>query len=325
MHQDGALPRGGLSQPHLLGIDGLSLSDVQLVLQTAGVFADVNAQAKKKLPVLRGHTVALLFFEPSTRTRTSFEVAAKRLGADTISFSAATSSLSKGETLLDTGRNLETTAPSLVVARHKEAGAPAMLTRVMNGAVVNAGDGQHEHPTQALLDAYTLLEHFGRTPVQGLEGIRVAIVGDIAHSRVARSNMLALTMLGAEVRVAGPRTMLPAGLAQYGVTPFDDVDAAFEGVDAAMMLRIQSERIGEPLFGSPAEYHRAFGMTVDRFRKLKPEAVVMHPGPINRGVEIAPEVADDARSLILRQAKNGIPVRMAVLYLLAMGARGGQA
>jgi aspartate carbamoyltransferase catalytic subunit len=312
--------RRTLSQPHLLGIEGLTRDDVELVLDTAAGFHQVNARTLKKVPVLRGRTVAMLFFENSTRTRLSFELAAKRLSADTLSFSASSSSVSKGETLLDTARNIEAMGPDLVVIRHMHAGAPQMLTRVMKGAIVNAGDGQHEHPTQALLDAFTLLQRFGRTPQQGLAGKTIAIVGDIARSRVARSNMLCLKLLGASVRVAGPPTMLPPGLSQYGVDVTSDVDEALAGVDAVMMLRIQKERIVGPVLSSDRDYARRYGLTKARAAKLPEHALVMHPGPINRGVEIDPDVADSARSVILEQTENGIAVRMAALYLLALGA-----
>jgi aspartate carbamoyltransferase catalytic subunit len=237
-----------------------------------------------------------------------------------LSFSASGSSVSKGETLLDTAKNIEAMGPDLVVVRHTHSGAPQMLARVMKGAVINAGDGQHEHPTQALLDAYTLLDKWKLRAEHGLAGKTIAIVGDIARSRVARSNMLCLKLLGAEVRVCGPRTMLPAGLEQnYGVVVDSDMDRVIEGADAVMMLRIQKERIAGPGMGSDRDYARGWGLTKDRFAKMKPDAWVMHPGPINRGVEIDSDVADDARSVILEQAENGVAVRMAVLYLLALG------
>jgi aspartate carbamoyltransferase catalytic subunit len=312
-------PARTLADPHLLGIDGMPRADVELVLETARSFSEVNSRALKKVPVLRGRTVAMMFFESSTRTKLSFELAAKRLSADTLAFTSAGSSVSKGETLLDTARNIEAMGPDLVVVRHSCSGAAQMLTRIMKGSVVNAGDGQHEHPTQALLDAYTLLDRFGRTPREGLAGKTIAIVGDIARSRVARSNMLCLTLLGAKVRVAGPPTMLPPGLAQYGVDVTSDVDAALEGVDAVMMLRIQKERLAGPLMSSDREYARRYGLTRARADRLREDALVMHPGPINRGVEIDPDVADGPRSVILEQAENGVAVRMAVLYLLAVG------
>lgn len=311
-----------LSVGHLLGIEGLTRGDAELILETANGFYEVNSRALKKVPVLRGRTVAMLFFENSTRTRLSFELAAKRLSADTLSFSSSGSSVSKGETLLDTAKNIEAMKPDLVVVRHEASGAPLMLTHVMSGAIANAGDGQHEHPTQALLDAFTLLQRFSRTAAQGLEGKTVAIVGDIARSRVARSNMLLLPLLGARVRVAGPPTMLPAGLEQYGVDIFDDVDAAFASdVDAVMMLRIQKERAAPAVMASDRDYAFGYGLTAQRFgelRKKNPSVLVMHPGPMNRGVEIDAAVADDNNSVILEQTENGVAVRMAVLYLLAV-------
>lgn len=311
-------PARSLSQPHLSQIEGLTRDDVVLLLETARSFAAVNERALKKVPVLRGRTVAMLFFENSTRTRLSFELAAKRLSADTLSFSASGSSVSKGETFLDTARNIEAMRPDLVVVRHSFAGAPQLLARAMSGAIVNAGDGQHEHPTQALLDAYTLLDNWNRTPAEGLIGKKIAIVGDIARSRVARSNMFCLGLLGAEVRVSGPRTMIPTGLEQYGVHVFDDVDDALDSVDAVMMLRIQKERMAGPVMGSDRDYARGWGLTKDRFARLPSHTLVMHPGPINRGVEIDHDVADDERSVVLEQAENGVAVRMAVLYLLAV-------
>ena len=324
---------GRLSVPHLLGIEGLTRGDALLVLDTARSFREVNSRQLKKVPALRGRLVALLFFENSTRTRLSFELAAKRLSADTLSFSASGSSVSKGETLLDTARNIEAMGPDLVVVRHEASGAPWMLSRVMGGAIANAGDGQHEHPTQALLDAFTLLQRFGRTPAQGLEGKTVCIVGDISRSRVARSNMLLLTLLGAKVRIVGPPTMIPAGVREvYGVEVFDHADDALlsgDAVDAVMMLRIQKERAARAVMGSDHDYAAAYGLHRERFEQLRrrrEDVVVMHPGPINRGVEIDAAVADSDASVILDQTENGVAVRMAVLYLLALGlARTGLA
>ena len=313
-----------LSVPHLLGIDGLSRDDAILILETARSFVEVNSRQLKKVPALRGRLVALMFFENSTRTRLSFELAAKRLSADTLNFSASGSSVAKGETLRDTAKNVEAMGPDLVVVRHEASGAPWHLTEVMSGAVANAGDGQHEHPTQALLDAFTLLSRWERAPQDGLDGKTVCIVGDIGRSRVARSNMLLLKLLGARVRVAGPRTMLPAGLKEaYGVDVYDDVDEALaDGVDAVMMLRIQKERAARAVMGSDDDYAHAFGLNADRFARLlkhNDRALVMHPGPMNRGVEIDAAVADDERSVILEQTENGVAVRMAVLFLLALG------
>lgn len=307
-----------LSVRHLLGIEELTRDDIQCILRTAESFRDINDRPLKKVPVLRGRTIVNIFFENSTRTRLSFELAAKRLSADTINFSASSSSLSKGETLLDTARNIEAMHPDLVVVRHSRAGAAHMLTNVMRGNIVNAGDGQHEHPTQALLDAFTIKQNMGLSADDDLAGKTITIIGDIAHSRVARSNMSCLTKLGARVRVAGPATMLPPGLEQYGVEFTTDVDAALEDADVAMMLRIQKERFKDPIMSSDREYARRFGLTRERAQRLKDGAFVMHPGPINRGVEIAPEVADSKASVILEQAEYGVAVRMAVLYLLAL-------
>lgn len=314
-----------LSQRHLLGIDGLSRADLELILTTARSFREVNTRAVKKVPALRGLTVVNLFFEASTRTRLSFELAAKRLSADAVNFTGSASSVVKGETLLDTTRVIEAMHPDLLVVRHSHAGAAHMVASVVKGAVVNAGDGQHEHPTQALLDAFTLLERFGRTPEQGLTGKTIAIIGDIAHSRVARSNLLSLTLLGAKVRVAGPATMLPVGIEGYGVEATTCVDEAIDGADAVMMLRIQKERIQGPLMSTDREYARCFGLTRKRAERLKEGALILHPGPMNRGVEIAPEVADSGRSVIFEQAENGVAVRMAALYLLAVGRARGEA
>jgi aspartate carbamoyltransferase catalytic subunit len=315
-----------LSMPHLLGIEGMTRDDAVLILDTAGSFVEVNSRQLKKVPALRGRLVALLFFENSTRTRLSFELAAKRLSADTLNFSASGSSVQKGETLLDTARNIEAMGPDLVVVRHEASGAPWHLSRVMSGAIANAGDGQHEHPTQALLDAFTLLARWKRTAAEGLDGKTVCIVGDISRSRVARSNMLLLKLLGARVRVAGPATMLPPALAQvYGVDVFDDVDDAMfsgAGVDAVMMLRIQKERAARAVMGSDDDYAVGYGLHRERFERLLARnegIVVMHPGPINRGVEIDAAVADSSSSVILEQTENGVAVRMAVLYLLALG------
>ncbi len=315
-----------LSARHLLGIDGMSLDDAVLILDTARSFVEVNTRQLKKVPALRGRLVALLFFENSTRTRLSFELAAKRLSADTLSFTSTGSSVAKGETLIDTAKNIEAMGPDLVVARHEASGAPWILTRCMSGAVANAGDGQHEHPTQALLDAFTLLQRFGREAKAGLADKTVCIVGDIARSRVARSNMLLLKLLGAKVRVAGPASMLPAGLKDvYGVDVYDRVDDALfgdGGSDVVMMLRIQKERAARAVMGSDDDYAIGTGLTAARYARLvamKPELVVMHPGPINRGVEIDAAVADSSASVILDQTENGVAVRMAVLYLLALG------
>ena len=305
-----------LPMRHLLGIEGLDRGAITAILDLGNHFKRVNQRRMKKVPTLRGVLVVNFFVEASTRTRLSFEVAEKRLSADTLSFSAATSSLTKGESLLDTARNIEAMAPDILVVRHGAAGVPGFLAERVDAAIVNAGDGWHEHPTQALLDAMTMREHKGR-----IDGLKVAIVGDIAHSRVARSNIFALATLGADVHVAGPATMLPAALDGLGVTAHRRVEPAFEGADVVMMLRIQKERMGRDLFPNDREYFRFFGLTRERLRLAKADAIVMHPGPMNRGVEIATEVADGDRNVILEQVANGVAVRMAVLYLLAGGGR----
>ncbi|MBM4396046.1 MAG: aspartate carbamoyltransferase catalytic subunit [Deltaproteobacteria bacterium] len=300
------------SMNHLLELEGVSREQVATILDLAREFKAVSQRRIKKVPTLRGITVVLFFIEPSTRTRLSFEVAAKRLSADTLSFTASSSSLSKGETLLDTARNLMAMKPDVVVLRHFASGACHFLARSIPAAIVNAGDGAHEHPTQGLLDMFTMREHKG-----SLDKLEVAVVGDIRHSRVARSNIQGLLTMGARVRVAGPRTMLPPMLDRLGVRVFDRIEPAIEGADVVMMLRIQKERMGNDLFPSDREYARVFGLDATRLGLAKPDAIVMHPGPMNRGVEITPDVADCGRSVILEQVENGVAVRMAVLYLLS--------
>lgn len=297
---------------HLLGLEGLSREQLTTILDLGREFKAVSQRRIKKVPTLRGVTVVLFFIENSTRTRLSFEVAAKRLSADTLSFTASASSLSKGETLLDTTQNIMAMKPDLIVIRHFASGAPHFLARNVDAAIINAGDGAHEHPTQGLLDMFTIREHKGP-----LEGLEVAIVGDIIHSRVARSNIHGLLAMGAKVRVSGPRTMLPPMLDRLGVTVFDRIEPAIEGADVVMMLRIQKERMGKDLFPSDREYARYFGLDSAKLALAKSDALVMHPGPMNRGVEITPEVADGAQSVILEQVENGVAVRMAVLYLLS--------
>ena len=302
----------------LLGIRELSAAEITHLLDTADSFRDISRREIKKVPALRGRTVINLFFEPSTRTRTSFEIAAKRLSADAVNISASTSSVTKGETLLDTARNLEAMSPDCIVIRHSSAGAPQQLARVCRAGVVNAGDGAHEHPTQALLDALTIREHKGR-----IEGLQVAIIGDILHSRVARSNTHLLTKLGATVRVAGPGTLVPpdfADLVEEGLVVERRIEDAIEGADVVMILRIQRERQDAAFFPSMREYAVHYGLHLNHLDRAAPDAIVMHPGPMNRGIEIASDVADGARSLILDQVSNGLAVRMAVLYLLAGGA-----
>ena len=300
---------------HLLGISDLSTEEITLILDTADAMKEVGQREIKKVPTLRGRTVVNLFFEPSTRTRTSFEIAEKRLSADTLNVAIASSSVVKGETLVDTAMNLEAMAPSMIVLRHSSSGACHLLSRICKAAIVNAGDGMHEHPTQALLDAFTIRERKGR-----IKGLKVAIVGDLLHSRVLRSNVLLLTKLGAEVWVCAPATLIPAGMASMGVRVTTRVAEAVEGADVIMMLRIQLERMQGGYFPSLREYFRTFGMTEERVKRAKPDVIIMHPGPINRGVEIASEVADGKASVILDQVANGVAVRMAVLYLLAGGA-----
>ena len=303
-----------LKRKDLLGIQDLSVEEINLVLKTAESFKEVSGRDIKKVPTLRGKTVVNLFFEPSTRTRTSFELAAKRLSADVINFAVSASSVSKGETLLDTARNIEAMQADFIVLRHPVAGSPNILAKLLRSSVVNAGDGGHEHPTQALLDLYTL-----REKKREFKGLRLAIVGDIAHSRVARSNIYALTKMGAEVRVIGPPTMMPVEIERLGVTVFHNLDEGLRGVDIIMMLRLQLERQGIALFPSIREYSTLYCLTPERMKLAGPDVLVMHPGPINRGVEIAPEVADSVSSVILDQVTNGVAVRMAVLYLLSGG------
>lgn len=301
-----------LKRKDLLSLAPLSVEDIQLILETADSFKEVTGREIKKVPALRGKTVVNLFFEPSTRTRTSFELAAKRLSADVINFSPSASSVVKGETLLDTARNIEAMQADIIVLRHSSAGAAETLARGVKSSVINAGDGWHEHPTQALLDLYTIRERG-----MPFEGLRVAIVGDVAHSRVARSNIHALAKLGAEVRVVGPPTMLPAHVEKLGAKVFYGLDDALRGVQVIMMLRLQLERQGKALFPTIREYSRLYGLTGERMKLAEPGAIVMHPGPINRGVEIAPDVADSLSSVILDQVANGVAVRMGILYLMA--------
>jgi len=299
----------------LLGIEDLTADEIRYILDAVPPFKEISERDIKKVPTLRGKTVINLFFEPSTRTRTSFEIAGKRLSADVINISVATSSVSKGESLRDTAENLQAMQADVLVVRHSAAGVPHLLARYLPSPVINAGDGAHEHPTQALLDLYTLQEKWGT-----LTGHTVLIVGDIAASRVARSNMLAMRKLGMQVCVCGPRTMLPIGIEQLGVECTSDFDAAIQGADAVMMLRIQRERHGEVLFPSLQEYAERYCLTAERLRRAKSGVLVMHPGPMNRGVEIAPEVADGLESVILTQVTNGVAVRMALLYLLLGGS-----
>jgi aspartate carbamoyltransferase catalytic subunit len=305
----------------LLGIEDLSREEIDYILDTAEGFREVSARSVKKVPALRGKVIVNLFFEASTRTRISFELAGARLSADVIQFSGSSSSTQKGETLNDTARNIEAMGVDIVVVRHSSSGAPYQLSKVLAASVVNAGDGSHEHPTQALLDIYTIRRALGR-----IEGIKVAIVGDVSHSRVARSNIWGLQKLGAEVYAVGPPTLVPRGLAKLGVKVSHHLDEILPEMDVFNMLRLQTERQDQGLFPTIREYSRLFGLNRQRMRRAKPNAIVLHPGPINRGVELTPDVADGPQSLILNQVTNGLAVRMAVLYLVgSRGAPGGPA
>jgi aspartate carbamoyltransferase catalytic subunit len=301
----------------LLGIRELSVEEITTILDTVDSFKEISARDIKKVPTLRGKTVINLFFEPSTRTRTSFEIAAKRLSADTINISASTSSITKGETLSDTASNLQAMAPDAIVIRHSSPGVPHQLSRLVRAAIINAGDGAHEHPTQALLDAYTIRERKGK-----IAGLQIAIVGDIMHSRVARSNTHLLTRLGAHVRVAGPRTLIPPDYEKLiedgegSLAVSDNIKEAIAGADVIMMLRIQKERMSEAFFPSIKEYSIQYGLTMTRLGLATPDCIVLHPGPVNRGVEISSDVLDGSRSVVLDQVANGVAVRMAILFLL---------
>ena len=301
----------------LLGIRELSVEEITTILDTVDSFKEISGRDIKKVPTLRGKTVINLFFEPSTRTRTSFEIAAKRLSADTINISASTSSITKGETLADTASNLQAMAPDAIVIRHSSPGVPHQLSRLVQAAIINAGDGAHEHPTQALLDAYTIRERKGK-----IAGLQIAVIGDIMHSRVARSNTHLLTRLGAHVRIAGPRTLIPPHYdklikdGEGSLRVSDNKEDAIAGADTIMMLRIQKERMSEAFFPSIKEYSIQYGLTMARLQLADPECIVLHPGPVNRGVEISSEVLDGSRSLVLDQVANGVAVRMAILFLL---------
>ena len=301
-----------LRSRHLLGIEELEPGEIELILDTATAMKEVGARTIKKVPTLRGRTVVNLFFEPSTRTRMSFELAEKRLSADTLGMTTTGSSVVKGETLADTARTIEAMSPDIIVMRHGSSGAPHHLARVCRSAIINAGDGTHEHPTQALLDAFTIVERKGR-----LKGLKVAIVGDLVHSRVLRSNVWLLTKMGADVVVCGPATLLPPGIGALGVRVTTSIDEAIDGADVIMMLRVQHERMHGLFLPSVREYFSLFGLTPARMSLAAPDAIVMHPGPMNRGVEIDSEVADGPWSVILDQVANGVAVRMAVLYLLS--------
>ena len=305
-----------LAKKDVLEMESLSVEEIEAILDTAETLKEISTRSIKKVPTLRGKTVVHFFYEPSTRTKTSFEIAAKRLSADTVSISASTSSIVKGETLVDTAKNLEAMNPDAIVIRHSAAGAPHLLARLVEASVINAGDGMHAHPTQALLDMMTVREKKGR-----LAGLRIAIIGDIAHSRVARSNIVGFNKTGAEVILAGPPTMIPMGVETLGAHITYHVEEAIKDADVVMVLRIQKERQQAFVFPSEREYAQCYGLTEKRLAEAKEDVLIMHPGPINRGVEIAPEVADGPYSVILEQVTNGVAIRMALLYLLLGGPR----
>ncbi len=305
-----------LSRKDMLGIIDLPKEEIDLILDTAESFKEISTRTIKKVPTLRGKTVITLFFEASTRTRTSFEIAAKRLSADTINISASTSSVVKGETLIDTARNLESMNPDIIIIRHSAAGAAHILAGLLEQSIINAGDGAHEHPTQALLDMLTIREKKG-----SIKGLRIAIVGDIAHSRVARSNIYGLTKMGADVAICGPAMMMPRDIDQMGVSVYYNMGDAIKDADVVMMLRMQLERQEKTLFPSLREYTNLFSLNRDNIKLAKDDVIVMHPGPINRGIEITPEIADGPHSVILEQVTNGVAVRMALLYLLSGGTK----
>lgn len=304
---------------HIFGIEQLSVEDISHILATARSFREISSRPIKKVPTLRGKTIVNLFFEPSTRTRLSFEIAAKRMSADTFNISASTSSATKGETLVDTARNIQAMNPDVIIIRHSSSGAPELLARYINASVINAGDGAHEHPSQALLDMMTVIDHKGK-----IAGLKLAIIGDIAHSRVAVSNILGFTRMGAQVFLAGPQTFMPAGVAKLGVTVCGSVAEAVQGADVVMALRIQLERQNDSLIPSSREYSRFYGVNQQVMAMAKKDAIVMHPGPVNRGVELNPDVADGKRSVILDQVTNGVAVRMALLYLVLGGSKGAE-
>ncbi len=300
----------------LLGIEQLSVSDIHLIFDTADVFREISTREIKKVPTLRGKNIVTLFYEPSTRTKTSFEIASKRLSADTLSFSVSDSSMVKGETLVDTARNLQAMNPDLIIIRHPCSGVPHLLAKHVEAGVINAGDGMHEHPTQALLDLYTIKKKKGR-----IKGLQVVIIGDLAHSRVARSNIIGLRKMGSQVTVSGPPTMIPVHAESLGVKVVLDPAKALKGKDVIMILRIQLERQSGMLFPGTREYSAFFGLNEDLMKGANKEAIIMHPGPINRGVEITNKVADGPYSVILDQVTNGVAIRMALLYLLMGGGK----
>ncbi len=299
---------------HIFGIEQFSVEDIEHILSIARSFKEISERPIKKVPTLRGKTIINFFFEPSTRTRLSFEVAAKRMSADTFNISASTSSTTKGETLIDTARNLEAMKPDAIIIRHASSGAPQLLSRHIRASIINAGDGTHEHPSQGLLDMMTVMEHKGK-----VSGLTLAIIGDITHSRVARSDIIGFTKMGASVRLAGPATFIPRGIEQLGVQICRSVAEAIDGADVIMTLRIQHERLNDPLLPSLREYATFYGVNRELLARAKSDALIMHPGPINRGVELSPDVADGPNSVIIDQVTNGVAVRMALLYLVLGG------
>ena len=299
------------SQKNILGIHHLSPEDIDFILRTADSFREISTRPIKKVPTLRGNTIVNLFFEPSTRTRLSFEIAAKRMSADTFNISASTSSATKGESLIDTARNIAAMNPDIIIIRHSYSGAAQMLTRYIDASIINAGDGTHEHPSQGLLDMMTVQDHKGR-----LNGLKIAIIGDILHSRVAHSDILGFTKMGSKVHVYGPATLLPKGLGELGAVVCSSLEEAVQDADVIITLRIQLERQNDPLFPSLREYSQKYGITRDVVALARPDAIVMHPGPINRGIELMADVADGTQSVILDQVTNGVAVRMALLYLV---------
>jgi aspartate carbamoyltransferase catalytic subunit len=299
---------------HILGLDHLSVSDIEHILNTAESFKEISDRSIKKVPVMRGKTVVTLFFEPSTRTRLSFDIAAKRMSADTFSISASTSSTTKGETLADTAKNIEAMMPDIIVMRHPSSGASNYLAKRINTSVINAGDGTHEHPSQGLLDLMTVKNHKGK-----IKGLKIAIIGDISHSRVAHSDIIGFSKMGANVFVSGPATLIPKKIDQLGATVCKTIDEAVRNADVVMPLRLQKERQNDPLIPSFREYASFFGINRQVLKIAKPDALVMHPGPINRGVELSPDVADSSQSVILDQVTNGVAIRMALMYLVLGG------
>ena len=304
------------ARKHILDMESLSVEEIKVILDTAERMKEISKRPVKKVPTLRGKTVVLFFYEPSTRTRTSFDIAAKRLSADSLTLSGSSSSIVKGETLIDTARTLEAMNPDAVIIRHISAGAPHMLSKMTTIPIINAGDGMHAHPTQSLLDLMTVVEKKGK-----VSGLNISIIGDISHSRVARSNCIGFKKLGANITLAGPPTMIPKGIESLGASVTYHVEEAIQNADVIMMLRIQKERQKSFLFPSEREYAKVYGLTKEKLKKAKADVLIMHPGPVNRGVEIAPEVADGPYSIILDQVTNGVAVRMAILYLIVGGAR----